>query len=116
VTRRELYTTLDGSLIEELVRPEDGSENLSLARATVAPGQRTRRHLHHSSDEVYYVLEGSGVVTVGEEEHRVSPGQAVFIPAGTEHFAEAGQEGLVLLCCCSPPYRHEDTTVTEEAS
>ncbi len=37
------------------------------------------------------------------------------IPPGIEHklWNQSDSEPLVLLCCCSPPYSHEDTTLTE---
>ena len=39
----------------------------------------------------------------------VGPGDAVLIPPGAWHTLRAGPEGARLLCCCAPPYRHEDT-------
>lgn len=111
----ETYETLDGSLIRELVRPErEGSVGLSLAEATVAPGQTTHRHRHRRSEEIYYVLEGEGVVEVAARRLAVSPGRAVLIPAGAEHCAaNPGAVPLRILCACSPPYQHEDTELTE---
>ena len=42
------------------------------------------RH-RHAQDEVYYVVEGSGVVALDGAEHPVSAGSAVFIPGNAEH-------------------------------
>ena len=109
------YQTLDGSMIRELVRPErEGSVKLSLAEATINPGQRTYRHRHHDSEEIYYVLAGEGVIEVAAKQHRVQAGEAVLIPAGAEHCAICiGEVPLRILCACSPPYQHEDTQLTE---
>jgi len=109
------YTTLDGSLIRELVRPErQGSRNLSLAEATIAPGQSTIRHRHRESEEIYVVLAGEGVIEVAARLQRVGVGDAVLIPPGAEHRATCMSETpLRLLCACSPPYQHEDTELTE---
>lgn len=109
------YVTLDGSLIRELVRPErEGSANLSLAEAIIAPGQSTHRHLHRNSEEIYYVLCGEGIVQVGARPVHVCTGQAVLIKAGQEHSATCyGSEPLRLLCACSPPYQDQDTELTE---
>ena len=38
------------------------------------------------SEEVYYIFEGSGTVTVDGEVHRIQAGDVVFIPDGTTHF------------------------------
>jgi len=113
-TRRD-YTTLDGSRIFELIRPElGGSRKLSLARATVEPGASTLRHRHGEAEEVYFVLSGEGTLEIGGAIERVGPGDARLIPPGVEHRATAiGPEPLVILCACSPPYTHEDTEITE---
>jgi mannose-6-phosphate isomerase-like protein (cupin superfamily) len=50
----------------------------------------------HDDDEVYVVLEGSGVLTVEDEQVPVSEGKAVFVPAGAEH-RFTGYEGLSVL-------------------
>ncbi|WP_456477329.1 cupin domain-containing protein [Methanopyrus sp.] len=61
----EPYVTLDGSLIYEVVRPEFSRvKTVSLAVAEVPPGESTVPH-YHDFDEVYWVLEGRGIVHVG---------------------------------------------------
>ena len=60
----------------------------------VAPGPD--RQEPHADDEVYVVLEGSGVLTVEGEAIPVRTGQAVFVPAGAEHRFTA-YEGLSVL-------------------
>ena len=39
----------------------------------------------HEDDEVYVVLEGTGVLTVDGKEVRVKEGDAVFVEAGADH-------------------------------
>jgi mannose-6-phosphate isomerase-like protein (cupin superfamily) len=106
---------LDGSVVRELVRPERGGpRNVSVAEAVIEPGQMTRAHYHSSSDEVYYVLSGEGVVHLAENSASVEPGSCVIIPAGHVHRAGCeGHEPLRILCICSPPYTHEQTTPVE---
>jgi mannose-6-phosphate isomerase-like protein (cupin superfamily) len=105
------FTTADGSTIRELLGlPTAPVRNQSLAEATLEPGQETQRHYHRETEEIYFLLEGSGEMEVAGERARVSPGDAVLMPPGTWHQIRA-HEGrpLRFLCCCSPPYRHEDT-------
>jgi len=111
----EEYTTLDGSHVLELIRPErDGSRNLSLARAVIDAGKSTMRHRHRESEELYYVLAGGGALEIGGAIEPVAPGDARLIPAGVEHRLTAiGAQPLVILCACSPPYQHDDTELTE---
>ena len=109
--RAEPFTTKDGSTIRELLGNATAPvRNQSLAEATLAPGQKTERHYHAESEELYYVLEGEGVMEVDSERARVGPGDAVLIPPGAWHQIEAGGASqLRFLCCCAPAYRHEDT-------
>ncbi len=103
------FVTKDGSVILSLLDLANAPvRNQSLAEARVPVGKATERHYHGESEEFYYVLEGRGVMEVDGEEREVGVGDAVLIPAGAWHRIEAVEE-LVFLCCCAPPYRHEDT-------
>ena len=114
----ESHLSADGSLVTELVRPElGGPRNVSVARAVVEPGQSTHRHYHTDSDEVYYILSGEGVVTVGEKAEAVAAGDCLFIPAGQVHAARCESESpLSILCLCSPPYTHARTVRVDSVS
>ena len=104
------FTTADGSTIRELLGiPTAPVRNQSLAEATLEPGQKTERHYHAESEEIYYLVQGSGDMEVDGERRTVSPGDAILIPPGAWHRIRAGGEQLRFLCCCSPAYRHEDT-------
>lgn len=104
--RVEAYTTKDGSTIRELHH----TAAQSLAEATLEPGQATRRHHHRASEEIYVVTKGSGELEVDGETRRVRPGDAIRIPPGAWHTLENdGTSELRILCCCAPPYSHEDT-------
>lgn len=106
----EPFTTADGSTIRELLGlPTAPVRNQSLAEATLAPGQATERHYHADSEELYYVVEGSGEMELDGERRQVAVGDAVLIPPGARHQIRADAEGLRFLCCCAPAYRHEDT-------
>ena len=43
------------------------------------------RQQPHEDDEVYVVLEGRGMLEVGDERVELREGHAVFVPAGAEH-------------------------------
>ncbi len=112
--QREPFITLDGSEIRELAGiPTGNAANQSLAQATVPPGASTEAHYHKASEEIYLFTAGSGRMILGGDEEAVRAGDCVVIPPGTEHqLVNDGRDPLVLLCCCSPPYRHEDTILT----
>jgi mannose-6-phosphate isomerase-like protein (cupin superfamily) len=98
------FTTKDGSLIRELQH----TQAQSLAEAKLDPGQVTERHYHRASEEIYFLLDGTGVLEIDGQLRDVQPGDAVLIPPGTWHQIRA-LEPLRFLCCCSPAYSHSDT-------
>ena len=103
------FTTRDGSTIRSILdRTNAPVENQSLAEARVPAGSATERHYHKLSEEFYFILEGGGTMKVDSESRRVGAGDAIVIPAGAWHEIVAERE-LVFLCCCAPPYAHEDT-------
>ena len=63
------------------------SQGLTLGVASLPPGGALREH-RHTQEEVYLVLEGSGLVRVGGEELAVGAGAAVFIPGDALHSCE----------------------------
>jgi mannose-6-phosphate isomerase-like protein (cupin superfamily) len=105
------YMTKDGSEIRELMHPSvHGNARQSLAEATVPVGGKTLLHKHLVTEELYHITQGRGLMTLGDEAFEVFIGDTVCIPPGTQHCIEnSGSEPLVLLCCCSPAYSHEDT-------
>lgn len=106
---QEPFTTKDGSTIRSLLdRANAPVANQSLAEAVLPAGGMTERHYHALSEEFYYILEGAGRMEINGEERAVSPGDAILIPAGAWHQISA-EVGLRFLCCCAPPYSHEDT-------
>ncbi len=103
------FTTKDGSTIRSILDHANAPvQNQSLAEAVVLAGNSTQRHYHRLSEEFYFILEGSGRMEVHGEIREIGPGDAVLIPAGAWHSIEAAAT-LRFLCCCAPPYSHEDT-------
>lgn len=71
------------------------------------PGQSQKVHSHDGSDKIYYVLEGTGRFTVGEEERDLGPGHAVLARAGESHgVRNETNENLALLVTMAPPPQH----------
>ncbi len=105
------FITKDGSEIRSILdRTNSSARNLSLAEATLPPGTATVEHAHLQAEEIYYVLRGRGSMTLAGEQREVGPGDGILIPPGTRHrIRNVGEEPLVFLCCCAPPYSHEDT-------
>jgi mannose-6-phosphate isomerase-like protein (cupin superfamily) len=64
-----------------------------------SPGEGLKAHIHPESEEVYYVVRGTGTVYIGEERKpvKVSPDTALYIPPGMIHgIKNSGSERLVV--------------------
>jgi mannose-6-phosphate isomerase-like protein (cupin superfamily) len=106
---QEPFTTKDGSTIRSLLDLTNAPvKEQSLAEATLPEGGATERHYHKMSEELYYLLEGRGVMEIDGKTREVGPGDAILIPAGARHEIKA-TKAMRFLCCCAPPYEHEDT-------
>jgi mannose-6-phosphate isomerase-like protein (cupin superfamily) len=105
------FTTADGSTIRVLLDADTaGAASQSLAEAWLEGGQQTQRHYHAVSEELYVLLDGSGEMEVEGERASVGPGDAILIPPGARHQIRATDDApLRFLCCCAPPYSHDDT-------
>lgn len=103
------FTTKDGSTIRSLLDLSNAPvKNQSLAEATLLAGWATQRHYHKLSEEFYYILQGRGLMEIDGEEREVGVGDAILIAPGAWHRLRASED-LQFLCCCAPPYAHEDT-------
>jgi mannose-6-phosphate isomerase-like protein (cupin superfamily) len=111
------FITKDGSEIRSILdRTNSSANNQSLAEATLPPGGATEPHHHPHTEEIYYILQGIGRMTLGIEQRDVQPGDGILIPPGTRHtIRNTGAEPLAFLCCCAPPYSHEDTVLERRA-
>jgi mannose-6-phosphate isomerase-like protein (cupin superfamily) len=109
------FITKDGSEIRELLAHRNSViRNQSLAEARVPVGASTQEHYHVKTEEIYYITHGAGRIRIDGETRDVKTGDAIAIPPGRKHkLWNTGSEPLRLLCCCAPPYEHDDTVITE---
>ena len=80
-----------------LVGPRDGYPGF-LREFTLAAGVHTPYH-HHDWYHVVYMLEGTGNVRYGEEEHDIRQGSVLFVEPGRPHgFVKTGTTQMRFLC------------------
>jgi len=66
------------------------------------PRQEVPLHMHPEADEVFYVVKGLALFTLGDETKRVSAGSLVKAGAGTRHSWKNGLRNLILLSVLEP--------------
>lgn len=73
---------------KSLIDKEKGSKDIALGIGWLGPGEVHLLHHHEKASEFYYILEGTGIITVADEAAKVGPGTATYIPAGEKHKIE----------------------------
>ncbi len=109
------FITKDGSEIRELLGHRNSCiHNQTLAEARLPPGGATTPHRHLKTEEIYYILEGQGLMRVEEESRSVGYGDAIAITPGFLHqITNTGKNTLKFLCCCAPGYEDTDTVLED---
>ena len=79
----------------------------------IEPGKAPPLHVHNDTEQIFYVLDGSGILTIGKDESKknnVGPGDVVRIPVGEWHSIEADPGSILryLAIDCFGSIRNED--------
>jgi len=103
----------DNAILCELLHPDKADLKLrySLAHAMLKPGHSSYRHKLKTS-EIYYILEGEGLMHIDSESARVLPGQVIYIPPdAVQYIKNPGKGDLKFLCIVDPAWRQEDEVI-----
>jgi uncharacterized cupin superfamily protein len=74
----EKFDVLDGPM-----GPALGAKQLGYSLSVVPPGKRAWPfHCHHVNEEMFLILEGSGMVRIGDAEYPIRKGDVISAPAG----------------------------------
>jgi uncharacterized cupin superfamily protein len=83
VAHGEKFEVMDGAIGVVI-----GAKQLGYSLAVVPPGKRAYPfHAHHVNEEMFLVLEGRGVVRIGERELPIRKGDVIAAPAGGKETA-----------------------------
>lgn len=99
--------------MREILNPEkeDLKISYSLAHAKVMPGQATKPHKLKAS-EVYYILEGKGLMHIDKESFEVGLQDTVYIrPGSTQYIKNIGSSVLKFLCLVEPAWKPENEEI-----
>lgn len=96
--------------------PEMNSRTLVVTdNATVAiQSGNVKKHVHPKTDEIQYIIEGSGSMWVGNERKEIKPGTLLIIPKGTPHAGTIVTSGPVkALAIKIPPQAADDVVFVD---
>ena len=75
---------------------------LGMVRTRGSGGAAAPVHVHSREDEVFLVLEGSGIFWVGDQREEVSAGGVAFLPRGLPHAYRVTSDYIDLITLCAP--------------
>ncbi len=112
VNRRDMPAihTPHGSEIRPLIdRMTSPVNQCSLAEEILPPGASVTPHHHEVLEEIYYVIEGKGLMKIDNEEREVGVGDAIYIPRFARHsLTNTGESPMKILLICGPAFFYED--------
>ena len=74
-------------------------------------GKSTLSHIMKTS-EVYYILEGEGVLYINNEFDHVKEGDTIFVlPGSKQHIDNVGSVDLKFLCIVDPAWTKDNETI-----
>lgn len=73
------------------------------AYAVLPSGNELEEHID-PVEEIYFILQGVGLMKVGADEREVGPGDAIWIPAGDSHgLKNTGAETIAIIVVAAYP-------------
>ncbi len=113
------FTKMEGHTIDKpferelkIIMSPDSDERIkdfTLLLSTLAPnGGCTDFHAHDDKGELMIFMTGSGKAWIGDEEHELKPGVAMYAPPGVSHKTlNTGNEPLQIACVFIPAVSEE---------
>ncbi|SVA29294.1 uncharacterized protein METZ01_LOCUS82148 [marine metagenome] len=82
-TNRPIF--FGGKVFSQGFVDSNSSKFFNMAVVSFEKGARNKFHVH-SSDQILYVTNGTGIVATEDQEHIVSSGTTIHVPAGEKHW------------------------------
>ena len=95
--------------LQWLIDRNDGAPNFELRKFRIKPGGSIPKHYHPEIEHEQYVLNGNYTVGMGDKQHKVKTGDALFIPAGTIHWYKNNSKEDAEFLCIIPRKENYDT-------
>jgi mannose-6-phosphate isomerase-like protein (cupin superfamily) len=103
----------EGTEVRQIFHPHNTLLGIrySIIHCRLDSGKSSRPHMLRSS-EVYYILNGHGMIHVGVESCEVGKDQAIYVPPLVRQYIKnIGSTPLEFLCIVDPAWRKEDEVI-----
>lgn len=92
-----------GEQTRMLLRAADTGGQFSYYEVRMPAHEGSVRHVHHESDETFYVVDGEFEIKIDDVIHKAPAGTLVFGPRGVAHsFYNSGDRTGTMLCTMTP--------------
>jgi len=113
IKKCDYFKALDNTTICELLHPKNEEGGLkidySIAHAILKAGESSLVHKLKNSAEVYYILDGEGIMYIDDESEEVKSGQVIYIPPNSkQHIENTGKGELKFLAIVYPMWNEEN--------
>jgi quercetin dioxygenase-like cupin family protein len=107
---------VNSNVLDVKISGNDTNGELAIFEQTsLSQGKGTPLHLHHTQDEIFYVLEGSYYFQVGEEKFSLTVGDSIFLPRKVPHaWTQVSEKGKMTVVV-QPAGKLENFFVTMSA-
>lgn len=70
------------------------SKNFDVVLIKLKPGEQIKPHKHTTSEEISFILKGSGIITEGTQTKKVKSNDIIYLANNLKHSFKAGRSGL----------------------
>ena len=105
----------EGTKIKQYFHPHNtlNGINYSLAQFILESGKKSKLH-KMSSSEIFYILEGKGILHVDDQSHHLEKDDSAYVPPNSKQFIEnVGTNDLKFLCIVEPAWKADDEVLLE---
>ena len=107
---------VNSNVLDVKISGKDTRGDLAIFEQTsLSQGRGTPLHIHHSQDEIFYVIEGAYYFQVGDEKFHLAVGDSIFLPRKVPHaWTQVSEKGRMTVTV-QPAGKLEDFFLTMAA-
>jgi mannose-6-phosphate isomerase-like protein (cupin superfamily) len=73
------------------------TDQLMVTVLMIPPNTKIPAHVHSESDEIHYIVSGSGKISIGEENRNIKEGMLILVPKTKTHYFTTDKKPMIVL-------------------